>query len=179
MLIIGENYVKDTLKYGSAKLTEIHNRIVSLYAELENMDALIRSISLGQGYRNETGSFSGNTDRDLTQIMIKHEKVAKQREIEIREEMLNLIEEEESINRIRVCYQTLRGNDYTCLQQLYVQRKPYKLVEKDSGMSHATFERRRRQAIKKIITMYESDYSNQELIALDKDKRYRKRTQIL
>ena len=117
---------------------------------------------------------AGTQKNDLTEIMIRHERLQRQREIEIREEIFRLTEEEEVINRIRVCYQALRGKEYGFLRELYVRGHPYKVVEKNSGVSHGTFERIRKSGIRKIQQMYASNFSNQEIIAKSSERHKRK-----
>ena len=161
---IQEEDVKDVLKNGVKELQEIHSRLLALYEELGDTDALIRSVSINRPQSDSVGGSAGGLNKDLTAVMLKHEKLAKQREIEIREEMLQLTEDEETINRIRVCYQTLRGNEYAFLFELYVKERPYKFVEEHSGVSHSRFEAIRKKAINKIIGLYDSNCSNQEII---------------
>lgn len=164
MLKIRDEDVKHALKNGMKELNEIHNRLIALHTELTNADSLIRSVSIN---KIRYGEFEGGTSsdkKDLCDVMQKHEKIARAREIEIREEMRQLTKEEESINRIRVCFQSLRGQEYAFLNELYVKGYPYKLVEEHSGISHSRFEAVRKKGIKKIIQLYESNYSNQEII---------------
>ena len=163
MLEIQEKDVKNALLNGEEELEIIHKRVLALYDELLNTASKIRSISLRSPCFGSIGS-TGGEKKDLLEIMIKHESLIRQHEIEIREEIRKLTEDEETINRIRVCYQALRGKEYTYLNLLYVQNKPYKEVEKESGVSHRTFEKIRKLGIKKIIKMYASNRSNREII---------------
>ena len=164
MLKIRDEDVKNALKNGMKELKEIHNRLIALHTELTHADSLIRSVSIN---KIRYGEFEGRTssdNKDLCDVMQKHEKIARAREIEIREEMRQLTKEEESINRIRVCFQSLRGQEYAFLNELYVKGHPYKFVQEHSGVSHSWFESVRKKGIKKIIQLYESNYSNQEII---------------
>lgn len=175
MLEIREEDVKRALRNGFEELEEIHKRILALYDELVNTKSLIQSIALKSPQFGNTGG--GSLQRDLTEIMLKHEKLTRQREIEIREELRSLTEEEETVNRIKVCFEELRGKEYSYLYELYVRCNPYKVVERESGVSHRTFEKVRRSGIRKIIQLYESNYCNQDIIR----KNYRgrkKKTQI-
>lgn len=180
MLKIQEEDVKKALTNGFEALGEIHNRIIDLHKELTDTESIIRSVALKQIRYGDMGG-SGNLKKDLTEAMLKHERLTRQREIEIREAIWRLTEEEEKINRIRVCYQSLRGKEYTYLHDLYVCGKPYKAVERESGVSHRTFELTRKSGLKKILQLYESDFSNRDIIAksdngwrlLDKKKKRR------
>ena len=173
---IVEEDVKNALKEDFAELEEIHRRILTLHDELTNINSMIQSVALKSPKYGSIGSGGGTKKADLTEIMIKHERLQRQREIEIRDAIFHLTEEEEQIHRIRVCYQTLRGKQYRYLQELYVLGRQYKEVERDSGVSHAAFERTRKSGIKKIIQLYASNFSNQEIIAqASRQKRQKKR----
>lgn len=89
--------------------------------------------------------------------------------------MYRLTEEEESINRIQACFRALQDKEYLYLDRLYVQHTPYKIVESESGVSHKTFERTRAGAVNRIITLYNSDLSNQEIIRQSKRKQRKKK----
>lgn len=162
MLKIREEDVKRALKNEFKELEEIHNRILALYDELMNAKSLIQSIVLKSPQLGNVGE--GGFQRDLTEIMLKHERLTRQREIEIREELRSLTEEEETVNRIKVCFEELRGKEYSYLYELYVKCNPYKAVERESGVSHRTFEKIRQSGIRKIIQLYESSYCNQDII---------------
>ena len=88
--------------------------------------------------------------------------------------MYRLTEEEESINRIQACFRALKIKIFV-LDRLYVQHTPYKIVESESGVSHKTFERTRAGAVNRIITLYNSDLSNQEIIRQSKRKQRKKK----
>lgn len=163
MLEIREEDVKRALRNGFEELEEIHKRILALHDELMNTNLLIQSVALKSPRYGSVGSGSG-LKKDLTEIMIKHEQLTRQRGIEIREELRSLTDDEETINRIKVCFQTLRGKEYSYLYELYVCGHPYKAVEKESGVSHRTFEKIRKSAMQKILQMYASSYSNQDII---------------
>ena len=166
-----EKDVKYALEHGVEELKLIHKRILELYIELGDTEAMIRSTSMKS---SKYGFVSGGGAKwDLSDLLQKHEVLQKQREIEIKEQIWRLTDEEAMINRIRTCYQTLRGEEYNFLQKLYVQKKPYKSVEKDSGVSHRTFEKIRKTAMRKVISLFESNYSNQEIITMGHS--YRKR----
>lgn len=163
MICIHENDVKHALKDGKKELETIHDRLIQLYSELHNTDSLIRSISVKSVEYDRIGS-SSSVKKDMADLMLEHERAARQREIEIREEMRQLSLDQDMINRILVCFQTLRGQEYDFLKELYIHGYPYKFVEQHSGVSHRTFEKIRKRAMKKIIKMYQSSSSNVDLI---------------
>ncbi len=171
MLVINEDDVKRILGNSREMLHQIHNRVLSFHDELMDVDSLIRSAAFKQIRTGDTGGGGSGIKKDLLDVMLKHERLAMQRELEIRNEMYRLMDDEESINRVRVCFEALRGQEYGFLEQLYVKHIPYKTVERNSGCSHKTFEKFRRRGIEKIIQLYNSDFSNLEIIELGTKKR--------
>jgi hypothetical protein len=166
MLVIDENYVKNILGEYATLLQNIHRRILCIHRELIDTDELIQSVSIKKIAWDKEGSGQAGIKRDLTDVMLMHQRLAREREIELRTEMFRLTEEEESINRIWVCFHALRGREYTFLEKLYVQRLPYKAVQEESKVSHRTFEKVRMQALKKIVKMYNSEINNLQIINL-------------
>ena len=163
MMSIHENDIKRVLKNRQQDLETIHNRLMQMYGELYDTDSMIRSISLKSIDYDGIGGV-GSEKTDLADLIIRHERATESRQVEIREEMRRLSLGEEMINRVWVCFQTLRGQEYDFIHELYVHAYPYKFVEKHSGVSHRTFEKIRRRAIKKIIELYQSRYSNIDII---------------
>lgn len=177
MAEIQEEDVKRALRDGAEELKTIHDRIIALFDELTNTESMVRSLAVRSvDYSTDFNAGNGkSTKRDLSDLLKKYEQIKKQREFEIWNEIRRLTEDEEKINRIRVCYQTLRGKEYRYLQSLYVKGKPYKEVEIESGVSHRTFERTRKGGMKKILQLYASGLSNQEIIHVNKVKSRRRR----
>lgn len=170
MKLIDEVDVKMALEKGTSDLKIIHKRILDLYDELIEVDSVIRSVAMKSPKYGNIGGGVGGIKKDLADIMLRHEQTARARGIELREEMYRLTEEEESINRIQACFRALQDKEYLYLDRLYVQHTPYKIVESESGVSHKTFERTRAGAVNRIITLYNSDLSNQEIIRQSKRK---------
>lgn len=175
MKLIDEVDVKMALEKGTSDLKIIHKRILDLYDELIGVDSVIRSVAMKSPKYGNIGGGVGGIKKDLADIMLRHEQTARARGIELREEMYRLTEEEESINRIQACFRALQDKEYLYLDRLYVQHTPYKIVESESGVSHKTFERTRAGAVNRIITLYNSDLSNQEIIRQSKRKQRKKK----
>lgn len=165
MLAIDEAYIKKVLGKHASLLQDIHARILGIHGELMDTDGLIESISMKKADWGGEGGSMGGVKKDLLDAMLKHERLARARELELREEIYRLTEEEEAINRIQACFRALRGREQRYLQQLYVERIPYKAVELASGVSHKTFETARRRGVRKILQMYNSKFSNREIIS--------------
>lgn len=160
-LEISENRVKEILGGVDQRLKEIHERILRLYEEEADNDSLLRSISIR---KIEWDKQASGKKRDLSDVMLMHYKLMEERDIALKAEMYNLAKEEEQINRIWVCFRSLRGEEYFYLQELYVNKKPYKTVEAESGVSHKTFEMTRKRAMRKLLKTYQSELSNIDII---------------
>lgn len=161
---INEDYVKDVLARHGELLQDIHKRILLLYEELSDTGSIIQSAAIKKMDLGHVGSGSRNV-RDLTDVMLVHQRIVKEREREVYAGIRGLIDEEEVVNRIWCCFQALPDKQRQYLERLYVEGEPYKAVEMASGVSHKTFEQARGAAIREILRMYESDLGNVEIIA--------------
>lgn len=172
MRIIDTDWIKKVLGSRKNLQEEIHEKMLSLYEELNDADERIRSASLP-----EMGDFYGKSSkhRDLMDVLLKEENIYRQQEQEIREIMWKLTEDLESINRIWVCYQMLGNPAYEILRQMYVEKKLYSTVEKNMGINHRIFEETRKAAVGQILKLYNSPLSNRDIIKLGKQQEVTKR----
>lgn len=162
---INENFVKNVLARHGELLQDIHKRILLLYEELSDTNSIIQSAAIKKMELGQVGG-GGRNVRDLTDVMLAHQRIVKDREREVYAGLQSLMDEEEVINRIWCCFQALSDKEYKCLEELYVKGEPYKAVEQESGVSHRAFEQTRADAIREILRWYESDLGNVEIIAL-------------
>lgn len=162
---VNEDYVKEVLASHGELLQDINKRILLLYEELSDTGSIIQSAAIKKMELGRIGS-GGRNVRDLTDVMLVHQRIVRDREREVYAGIQSLIDEEEVINRVWCCFQALPDKQRQCLEELYVKGKPYKAVELASGVSHRAFEQVRADAIKEILRMYESDKGNVEIIAL-------------
>lgn len=165
MLKMNEGRVKQILGHHDPRLQQIHKRILAIHDELLDADSLVESVSMKKIEWDREGSVSGGIKKDLTEVMLTHQRLVRERELDLRGELYQLAEEEEAINRIWTCFRALCGKEYIFLEKLYVQGMPYKTVEMESGVSHKTFETYRRSGMRKILKMYQSDFTNLEIAA--------------
>lgn len=173
LLHISEDYIKRVLQTHQERRGEIHKRLMAIYDELQDTDSLLRSVSIKKIEWDRIGHQQGGTS-DLTDIMLRHQQVARENGIELRQEMIRLTEEEELNNRIWVCFNSISGKGHDYLKYLYVKGYPYKAVEQESGVSHKTFEKTRQDAIKQIQRLCESDLNNIEIINLSRPQGIKK-----
>lgn len=164
MIEIDEDYVKKVLGEHHILLKCLHERILSMYDELADSDELVKSVSIKRIEWGRTRESQTGTKKDLADAMLLHQRLARERGAQLRAEMYRLVEEEESINRIWVCFHALRDREYAYLTQLYVQNQPYKRVEAESGVSHRTFEMARKRGLKAILCLYRAELDNVQII---------------
>lgn len=154
-------YVKKVLAGYEKRLMEIERRMEELYRMQNDTDELIRSLSV------QMDDFSGNNPKlkDVSSLLLRHKHLTEERQKEIQCEMWRLMEEEETIKRIWACYRALEGEEFWIIRELYAQDQLYAAVEKQSGMSHGKFEKKRSDAMKRIQKLYNSSLDNVSIIA--------------
>ena len=156
------------------RVPEIHKKIFELYNYVEQADELLKEVS----YRSvNLGNMSGGKTsgkQDLTEVLLRHESLARDRSKEIRTVIWELTEELETIDRIWCCYTSLQGNAARYIRELYIEGQSYKAVEKNSELSHKCFETSRANAIKDIEQLYHSGMSNLEIITFRDYEKKRK-----
>lgn len=163
MRVYGEDDMKDILRNREEKLKNIRQKMFSLYNELSDTDALVRSVAV------KTAGLSGmptgkNTHQDTGDVLLRYQGQLQERNTEIRQIMWSLAEEEESICRVWNCFYALRDPYYAILNALYVENQVYQSVKEDFGCSHKTFEKKRKEGIDLLIQFYESRRTAGELI---------------
>lgn len=165
--VITDEYIKRVLKDRQGLLAAIHDRLLELYQEMDNSDGAIKSATFGSAHENIGGGRSSDK-KDLTDIMLRHFQLLRAQSMEIRVEMNQLVEEQETINRIWCCYSALNIDDKRILSDLYVKDLPYKEVEcnaKKRGVSSTTLERRRKNGLQELKKLYNSSLSNVDIVS--------------
>lgn len=145
-------------------MQDIHKRVLLLYEELSDTGSLIQAAAIKKMELGKIGGGSRNV-RDLTDVMLVHQRLVKDREREVYAGLMSLMDEEEAVNRVWCCYNSLPDKERGYLERLYVMGEPYKAVERSSGVSHRAFEQARARAMGEIMRTYDSDLANVEIIA--------------
>lgn len=163
---ISDNFIKTVLRTYKQRLEEIHKRILELYEEMQDTDSMIRSMSIS----SKPGKIGGGktNSQDLGDFLIRHHKMLKQKNEELRAELWRLSEEEETMNRVWICFRALEGKEQKYLQHMYVEGRTYKETELESGLSHKRFETIRGSGIKRIHELYQSKWTNQNIVGMQK-----------
>ncbi|MFR1313626.1 hypothetical protein [Sellimonas intestinalis] len=133
-----------------------------LYEEINSTDFSIREAAYTKVLNDipQTSSHS----KDLSDILLKQKKIYQEQAQDLQSEIISILEEEESIHRIWVCFRALEDPGRKYLEEIYVFNNLYRYVEQTSGVSHRKFEETRSQAMKELIRLYQSDLSNKEII---------------
>lgn len=164
-MLADESLVKKVLaNYEDLKL-DVQRKLKLLYKEIENEDSCIPEVAYKKISYDKIGG-SSNTINDLSDIVEQHQRLVRQRGLEVREAMVTLMKREDTYHRIWSCYNLLESDAYTILRKLYVDNELYATVEHDSGLSHKTFEYRRKQAIKDIIRLWKGTLTNEEIMRI-------------
>lgn len=167
---ISDAEIKNILFHRNMLLGRIRKRIKRLYDDLDMVDELIRSASIYSPGEDRTGGGSKGNRTDLLDVLLRYENLIREQKSETRVAFLKLAEEQEKINRVWVAYEALPDMEHEIVTELYVQRELYRTVEELSGLNHREFENTRKRAMKSIRTLYESGYSNMEIMRLGTSK---------
>lgn len=161
---INENYIKAVLQEHDEKLKIISNRTFALYKEFEKTDTMISEVAYQQRPDFSERQIKAKELEGLDKVMQKHVDLVRNRSKEIQSVLWQLTEEEETINRIWVCFNALCGKEYHILEEIYVKNQKYVDVQRATGFGHRKFEMLRKQAINQILYLYKSKLSNLEIV---------------
>lgn len=172
MRSITEQRIKQLLPRCNTIIRDNNEKIIELYKELEDNDALIREASL-HGIRSDgvSGAVSGGSKKDLGDVMQQHLRLIRERGIEIQAEIWHLVEEIDIVKRLWCCFCTLQGSPAQYIRELYIEKRPYKAVEQEAEVSHRSFEQLRKAGLREIRLLYESDLSNKDIILQGRTQR--------
>lgn len=144
-------------------LADIRERIQKQYMEIATTDELLKTIQLQGINYDKLYIQSGYNKKDLTDILIKHEKEEREYALYLKDYIFQLMQQEESLKRIWICYQCLANEQRQILTELYVHKKAWKVVKMELKMSHSSVSNYRNAAIENIIKLYNSDLSNLQI----------------
>lgn len=150
--------VKFILKNLDPILNQLHHRYLLIQDEVGKVDHRLLET---KAYAQRTKK--NNVTTDLLQVYLDYQKAL---EIELKnyaEESRTLLEMEQAVARINLCFHALSFAAYEIIEKLYVQNMPYKVVEAEYNKGHRSFEELRQQALEDILQMYNSNASNSNL----------------
>lgn len=147
---------------------QVRKHIADLYDDLIDTDNLINTVSIKKTRLTDAPITKGGNKKDLSDIMLRHEKILKNWYREISYEIEVLMKKDEKIRRVWLCYQLISEEQYEVITKIYVDHQLSKEVmmdyTKQTGETSRTFFRLVNRALKNIKEMYESPYSNDFLL---------------
>lgn len=165
---IEETYIIRCLSGYADMLEDVRERIGYLNTNMTTADDVIRNLQVKARQYGQITPGSSGKHRDLGDLLEQYEKNERAYNHFLKEHISQLITEEEAIRRIWVCFQSLPYEQRRVLTELYVKKKPWKAVECDLQMSHSTVSNHRNSGLLNIKKLYDSDFSNLQVIALKK-----------
>ena len=157
-------YVKYVLGHKKEILLAGREIIKLLYEELNRSDFSVREVAYVKLLNEQSSTSICGKKRDMSDVLIRQKKIYQRQMQDLRSEMMYILDEEEVVNRIWICFSVLENPGKKYLEELYVYNNLYRYVENQSGVSHRTFELRRSQAMKRLMSLYYSRLTNKEII---------------
>ena len=168
MMKVDSDKIKEVHRQHNELTQQIDNQVIDIRKKIDQVEQ--QTLTLASSPKidwSATGSGSG-IHKDLADVYLNYQRLVKTQEREVTDEMLTLIASARGIHRLYLCFQSLSGDEYNIIYQLYVQGKLYKAVEEETGLNHRRFEEKRRQAIRDIQQLYESDLTNAQIVSRHK-----------
>lgn len=166
---ITEKYIIQTLQCYEEKTAALRREMSAQYAQLFCRDNdVMKSVAYPQMHSNATAT--DNSDiLDVIEIYEKYQKLEKKKIFDIKSTMRDIVEEQETMNRIMAAFSVLDDQQKELLTYLYID-EPKKIVASAISeyaekyeVSSVTIYRIRKKAIDKINTLYNSDLTQAEI----------------
>ena len=168
MMKVDSEKIKEVLRHHNELTQQIHNQVIDIRKKIDEVEQQsLEMASYPKIDLSATGSGSG-IQKDLADVYFNYQRLVKTQERELTDEMLTLIASARGIHRLYLCFKSLSGDEFNIIYQLYVQGKLYKAVEEETGLNHRRFEEKRKQAIRDIQQLYESDLTNAQIVSRHK-----------
>ena len=158
---IGESEIIRCLSNYEDLLKDVRERIQYLYTSVATTNDVLESLQMRSGMEGTTG---GHGKRDLADVWQTYQENEKQYAAFLNSYIEGLVEEEEELKRIWICYQCLPHKQRLVLKELYVDHRPWKVAKSELHMSHTTFSNYRAAAIKNIQRFYGSTLTDLQLL---------------
>lgn len=162
---IYDELIIETLSNYKNMSAQITSNIESILMNLSGDEELMTVASMpGKSGENDGKS---NSFHDLSDVYDDFLKLKERQATEIRIQIRELIEKQETLNRIMACYYVLPLELQEVLDYLYISSTNLKegkinYIEKYQ-CEIRTIERRRKRAIESIKLLYKKDWSKEEL----------------
>lgn len=165
---VDEDRIKYTLRNRTKLLEYIRHQRDLLYGEIVERDSSLEAISLKSRVKgaNDVGNIQCGNGRTeiLLRILEDEQKMIREESLVLQEKLGQLINQEEEINRIWICYKELPLKQFQIIEHLYVKNEKFYYVEQSLEMDHRKFCTLRKNAISFIKILFYSNYTNREIV---------------
>lgn len=167
---IDQEFIIRTLRTYDARTIELRREMSTQYTLL-NTQTLDDELLQAAAYPiYDPSEARHQMDSDIGEIYTKYVELSKQRVDDIKSLMRDIIEEQESMNRIMAIYEILDEKERCVLDRLYLHstaEKIYDAVQQmgtDYDLHPQTIYRIRRKTMEKIMSFYKSDLTQTEIL---------------
>lgn len=165
--------IAEYLRMRKQILLFIRKRINVLTKEYEDTEELIRELQLSSPQMNALPSSTGS-EKGLDSICIKYMQKRNEYQIAVYEEIQQLAEMADRVEKVYLCFRDLPDREKIILQALYLDNRSYKELE-GPGMSSRTIDRIRKQGLMQIKIWCETYYTgyhgkSRELLGQDREE---------
>lgn len=169
---IDQEFIIRTLRTYDARTIELRKEMSAQYTLLNTQsldDELLQAAAYPIYDPSETRH---QMDGDIGEIYTRYIELSKQRVDDIKSLMRDIIEEQESMNRIMAIYEILDEKERCVLERLYLHStadKVYESVQQlgtDYNLHPQTIYRIRRKTMDKIMSIYKSDLTQTEILQM-------------
>ena len=128
MRAVSVEYVKHVLGNKKEIVTYGRKRIKELYEELNNTDLSVCEAAYVKVLNDQPKVSSRTNENDISDVLLKQKKIYQEQARDLRFEIIRILDEEESIHRIWVCFDALNNPGRKYLEELYVEKNLYRYV---------------------------------------------------
>lgn len=166
---VEENDIIRCLSEYESILRDVRERIQHLYTSVATTNDVLETIQIsGKEYgRLSTG---GGGKNDLADILEQYEENEKQYAVYLNNYISRLIDEEQELKRIWICYQSLPHKQRTVLKTLYVDHKAWKVAKDELRLSYKTLSAHRKAAIHNIQILYASSLTDLQILTQSREE---------
>ena len=122
---IDENYIVRCLSGYETLLEDVRDRIRFLHSNMATTDDVLESLQMKKNY-GTAGTSEGGRKKDLGDLLERYEENEERYAEFLKMYIYQLMQEEESLKRVWICYQGLPYRQRAVLKALYVEHKPWK-----------------------------------------------------
>ena len=168
--VIDDRYICEVLSQYEKKEEDLRKEIQEMYSLLDRQTQMQDDAIQSASYHLNAFQLSADV-KDVSSTVLVYQKLLKKHQTDIAEYISSLLSELDTIHRVMVCYYVLPTKDKKILEKFYCQDKEkYSIrvleLAKEFHLSETSIKRRRREALKTLKELYESNRSSDELLRL-------------